>query len=68
MENKKQHPEDIGKTVKPVEHDYAKHENDPGPAPEAVFEDDKEGASKVMKWIIPVLIIILLIVYWIMFF
>ncbi|MET3114064.1 hypothetical protein AAKU52_001797 [Pedobacter sp. CG_S7] len=68
MENKETHPEDRGKTVKPIEHDYAQHENDPGPSPEAVFEYDKEGASKAMKWIIPVLIVILLIVYWIVFY
>ena len=54
-------------TPKPVEHDYAKHENDPGPSPQAVEEENDKGAGPTMKWIIPILIIILLIVYWMFF-
>lgn len=49
-----------------VETDYGKHENNPGPSPEAVNEDNDKGAGPVMKWIIPVLIVILL-VYWFVF-
>lgn len=49
-----------------VETDYGKHENNPGPSPEAVNEDNDKGAGPVMKWIIPILIVILL-VYWFIF-
>ena len=52
---------------KPVEHDYAKHENDPGPSPQAVNEENDKGAGPTMKWIIPIIIVALLIVYWIFF-
>lgn len=50
----------------PVETDYPKHEENPGPSPEAVNEDNGNGAGPVMKWLIPVLIIALL-VYWFVF-
>ena len=61
------HSEDPGKSSKPVEHDYAAHENDPGPSPEAVNEPDNKGAGPAMKWAIPIAIIILFIIYWFMF-
>ncbi len=67
MENMEQHPEEHQKSPKPIEHDYDKHQNDPGPAPQAVEEDDNQGAGLAMKWVIPIVIIVLLIVYWIMF-
>jgi hypothetical protein len=57
------HTEDPNKPSKPIEHDYAKHEADPGPSPQAVKEKDINGAAVVMKWLIPVLVLILLI-YW----
>lgn len=50
-------------THKPIEHDYARHQADPGPSPQAVKEKDINGAAVVLRWIIPVLVIILLI-YW----
>lgn len=50
-------------THKPIEHDYAKHQADPGPSPQAVKEKDINGAAVVLRWIIPLLVIILLI-YW----
>lgn len=53
---------------KPVEHDYAKHENDPGPSPQAVNEENDKGAGPTMKWIIPILIIVMAIIYWIFFY
>jgi len=59
--------EQSGGNAKPVEHDYAKHENDPGPSPQAVNEENDKGAGPAMKWIIPILVIALLIVYWIFF-
>lgn len=61
------HAENPGEPIKPVEHDYAKHEQDPGPSPQAVNEDNNKGAGPAMKWIIPILVIILAILYWIFF-
>lgn len=67
MENIEPHQEDAHKRPKSIEHNYSAHENDPGPAPEAINEEDKDGAGKVMKWIIPIVILILFLIYWIMF-
>jgi len=66
MENIEPH-EEHGKSPKPIEHNYEAHANDPGPSPEAINERDEEGAGKAMKWIIPIIIFILLLIYWIMF-
>lgn len=33
----------------PVETNYEKHQNHPAPSKEAVIEEDKNGASKVLK-------------------
>jgi hypothetical protein len=60
-----QHSED-SKTPKPIETDYNKHADDPGPAPEAVTERNDKGAGPVLKWIVPVLVVILMI-YWFVF-
>lgn len=60
-----QHSED-NNTPKPVETDYNKHADDPGPAPEAVTERNDKGAGPVLKWIVPVLVVILMI-YWFVF-
>ncbi|TDQ12091.1 hypothetical protein [Pedobacter metabolipauper] len=60
------HTEDPNKPHKPIEHDYAKHENDPGPSPQAVKEDNKDGAGPAMKWIIPIILIVLLILWFVM--
>lgn len=54
------------KPHKPIETNYAKHQEDPGPSKEAVNEYDKNGAAVALKWIIPILIIALLI-YWLFF-
>lgn len=51
----------------PIETDYSKHEQDPGPSPQAVKEENDKGAGPAMKWIIPIVIIILGILYWIFF-
>lgn len=64
--NTEEHIEDPNKQPKPIEHDYAHHENDPGPSPQAVEEKNENGAGPVMKWIIPILVVILLI-YWFAF-
>lgn len=58
--------ETSGENKKPIETDYAKHEQDPGPSPQAVEEDNKKGAGPVMKWIIPIIVVILLI-FWFIF-
>lgn len=68
MENiNPKHSEDPNKPTKPVEHDYAAHERDPGPSPQAVKEENNEGAGPTMKWIIPIILVILFLVYWFVF-
>ncbi len=54
------------KTTKPIEHDYEAHANNPGPAP-TVNEPDNKGAGQAMKWIIPIAVILLIIVYFLYF-
>ena len=61
------HIEDPNKPHKPVEHDYAKHESDPGPSPQAVEEYNDKGAGQAMKWILPIIVIVLLILWFIFF-
>lgn len=64
MENtESSHIEDPNKPHKPIEHNYAKHGDDPGPSPQAIKESNENGAGPVMKWIIP-LIVVILLVYW----
>lgn len=63
MENIDPKHQETPEQAKPVETDYAKHEEDPGPSPQAVKEDNANGAGPVMKWIIPIIIIAMLI-YW----
>jgi hypothetical protein len=46
-----------------VEHDYEHHKENPSPSKEAIFEKNEKGAGQVMKWIIPILIVLLLITY-----
>jgi hypothetical protein len=58
--------EDQSKTNQPIETDYEAHANDPGPAP-TVNEPDNKGAGQAMKWIIPIVIIILIVVYLVYF-
>lgn len=60
------HKEDPKKKAPPVETDYAKHETNPGPSP-TVNEPDNKGAGQAMKWIIPIAVIILLIIYFVYF-
>lgn len=67
MENaESKHTEDPHKPSRPVEHDYAKHEADPGPSPQVVEEKDINGAAVVMRWLIPLLVVALLI-YWLVY-
>jgi hypothetical protein len=49
--------------LKAIETDYPEHEKNPGPSEEAVVEKDEDGAGKVLRWIIPLLVIVL-VVFW----
>lgn len=49
--------------LKAIETDYPEHEKNPGPSEEAVVEKDEEGAGKVLRWIIPLLVIVL-VAFW----
>lgn len=53
-------------TPQAIETDYNKHQENPGPAPEAVFEHDDEGAGQALKWVLPPIILCLLI-FWLIF-
>ncbi|PYF76798.1 hypothetical protein [Pedobacter nutrimenti] len=66
MEPMHRHEEDPERPHKPIETDYSKHQEDPGPSPQAVNEYDKNGAGPILKWIIPILVIALLI-YWLIY-
>jgi hypothetical protein len=61
-----QHSEDPNKAPKPIEHDYEKHAADPGPSKEAVEERNDNGAGQALKWIIPIIVVILMI-WWFVF-
>lgn len=60
------HVENPQDTPKPIETDYAKHEQDPGPSPQAVNEDNDKGAGQTMKWIIPIIVVIMLILWFLL--
>ena len=60
------HTEDPNKPVPPVEHDYEAHKENPGPAP-TVNEPDNQGAGQAMKWIIPIVVVVLLVIYFLFF-
>jgi hypothetical protein len=67
MENSSpNHTEDPNKPAHPVETNYGAHQSDPGPGP-TVNEPDNKGAGQAMKWIIPIAVIILLILWFIFF-
>ena len=60
MENQE---EEFRKSPEGIEHDYDKHQENPAPSEEAVKEKNDEGAGPAMKWIIPICLVILFIVY-----
>ncbi len=67
MENQSsKHTEDPNKPAPPIETDYEAHKANPGPAP-TVNEPDNEGAGQAMKWIIPIVIVVLLVIWFIFF-
>ncbi|RZK64588.1 MAG: hypothetical protein EOO95_10665 [Pedobacter sp.] len=53
-------------TTANVENDYEAHKTNPAPAP-TVNEPDNKGAGQAMKWIIPIAVIALLILWFIFF-
>ena len=63
MENINPKHTESGKVPKPIEKDYESHKSNPGPAQPAVTEKDENGAGSVLKWILPIAIIIGLIVW-----
>lgn len=50
----------------PVETNYEAHQDDPKPAP-TVNEPDDKGAGPTMKWVIPIVIIVLLVIFFLYF-
>lgn len=60
------HTENPNKPSPPIETDYEAHADNPGPAP-TVNEPDNKGAGQAMKWIIPIVILILLVAYFLFF-
>lgn len=68
MDQIKQHIDDQKAkdlSPEPIETNYPEHKNHPGPSEEAVVEKDENGAGKVLRWIIPALVAILLICWFI---
>jgi ATP-dependent Zn protease len=66
MENIDPQHTESGEAPKPIEKDYESHKADPGPAKPAVTEKDENGAGQALKWILPIIIIIGLIVWFAM--
>lgn len=67
MENQAENIENDNKHITTnVETDYEAHQEDPKPAP-TVNEPDNKGAGQAMKWVIPVVVIILAIIWFIFF-
>lgn len=64
--NTSSHTEDPNKSTPPVETNYEAHANNPGPAP-TVNEPDNKGAGQAMKWIIPIVLLILIVIYFVFF-
>lgn len=60
------HTEDPNKKAPPIETDYEAHQENPGPAP-TVNEPDNDGAGPAMKWIIPIVVIVLAVIWFIFF-
>ncbi|WP_443939280.1 hypothetical protein [Pedobacter sp. MW01-1-1] len=54
---------DGGAAPKSIETDYEKHSDNPGPARPAVTEKDENGGGLALRWVIPLAIILLMIVW-----
>lgn len=71
MENSKKENEELSneelnrtQTPNPIETDYEKNKESPGPAREAVTEKNDEKAGRMMHIILPIIIIVLIIFFW----
>lgn len=64
--NTPNHIEDPNKPTPPIETNYEAHQENPGPAP-TVNEPDNKGAGQAMKWIIPIVVLILLVIWFVFF-
>lgn len=47
----------------PIETNYEEHKDHLGPPIEAVEEKNENGAGKILQWIVPILVILLLIIW-----
>jgi len=65
MENNSNYQENL-KKMEHIEHDYEHHQRNPGPSPEAVHEENEEGAGQALKWVLPPLVLVLIIT-WLLF-
>jgi len=65
MENDKEQKQNdkINESPMPIENDYEKHKENPGPPIEAVVEENENGAGKMLKYIIPILVLVLLFIW-----
>jgi hypothetical protein len=65
MENDKEQEknENFQESPQPIETNYEAHKENPGPSEEAVVEENKDGAGKMLKYIIPILVLALLIIW-----
>ena len=66
MENIDPQHTESGAAPQPIEKDYESHKDAPGPAKPAVTEKDENGAGSVLKWILPVAVLIGLIVWFVL--
>ena len=65
MENDKEQEREklINESPQPIETNYDEHKQNPGPPEEAVVEENKNGAGQMLKYIIPILVVVLLVVW-----
>lgn len=65
MENDKEQEREklINESPQPIETNYEEHKENPGAPVEAVVEENKDGAGKMLKYIIPILVLVLLLIW-----
>ena len=51
------------KSPEGVEEDYPHHKEHPDAPKEAIIEENSKGGGQVLKWLIPLLVVILLLIY-----
>lgn len=57
------HKDEIKKSPEGIEHNYNEHQQNPAPSEEAVKEKNEEGGGQALKWIIPICVVVLFIIY-----